>query len=290
MLASVLQSASSCGRQLTSSLAYWRPVRRCELEPDYNLRFETIRPVRKRSGVSLIHMGKKSRRDRAAYGPLRPPGSQTVGQMARGSRRGTTAGRFDDNVQPARNEPSAQPKPTVAEAEAELRAAIAAIPPSPDGSVEVATDPRSMRAMVGLQEAVTLDEDDKANFREYLRHFHYKLKIEGRRLGSRQQLIKTMNRWPRIRKYWPRLRRRVCWACGKQYDLSEPRLWVCGGGGDARYCDETCQAAHWLAHRSKCFEKFFENVKKRRAQGESAARIRQEFLEWYGISIREDQL
>ena len=234
-------------------------------------------------------MGKKSRRDRAAYGPLRPPGSQTVGQTARGSRRGTTAGRFDDDVQPARNEPSAQPKPTVAEAEAELRAAIAAIPPSPDGSVEVATDPRSMRAMVGLQEAVTLDEDDKANFREYLRHFHYKLKIEGRRLGSRQQLIKTMNRWPRIRKYWPRLRRRICCGCGKQYDLSEPRLWVCSSCGEARYCDEACQRAHWLDHRDQCFETLERRSQSARRKGAKTA-ILQEFHDLLEIFAHEDNL
>ena len=159
-----------------------------------------------------------------------------------------------------------------------MRATIAAIPPSPDGSVEVATDPRSMRAMVGLQEAVTLDEDDKANFREYLRHFHYKLKIEGRRLGSRQQLIKTMNRWPRIRKYWPRLRRRVCWACGKQYDLSEPRLWVCGGCGEARYCDEACQRAHWPKHIKPCWDKSAEYFDKRLSEGASREELQQEFF------------
>ena len=222
-------------------------------------------------------MGKKSRRDRAAYGPLRP--------------RGPPPRRSDDGVrlQPARREPSTQPKLTVAEAEAECRAAIAAIPPKSDGSLEVSTDPRSMRAIEHLMDAVTLDEDDQRNFQAYLRCSAQSARGGGG-LGTTQQLMKNMKRWPRIRKYWPRIRRRICSGCGKQYDLSEPRLWVCGGCGDARYCDETCQAAHWLAHRSKCFEKFFENVKKRRAQGESAARIRQEFLEWYGIQIREDQL
>ena len=56
------------------------------------------------------------------------------------------------------------------------------------------------------------------------------------------------------------------------------------------YLTKSAARAHWSAHRSQCFEKFHENVKQRRAQGESAARIRQEFLEWYGISVREDKL
>ena len=229
-------------------------------------------------------MGKKSRRDRAAYGPLRPPGSQTVGQTARGSRRGTTAGRFDDDVQPARNEPSAQPKPTVAEAEAELRAAIAAIPPSPDGSVEVATDPRSMRAIEALRDAVTLDEDDNENFKAYLqRSVLSPLNFggKGRNTGSSEQLVKTMKRWLRIRKYWPRLRRRICWGCGKEYDLSEPRLWVCAGCGEARYCDESCQRAHWPDHKSQCLQTWHEKALKRKSQGESWRKLAVEFNNLY---------
>ena len=94
-------------------------------------------------------------------------------------------------------------------------------------------------------------------------------------------ILKKIKRWPRLRKYWPRLRRRVCWGCGKQYDLSEPRLWVCGGCGDARYCDETCQAAHWLAHRSQCLEKFKEKAFERLSQGESREKVRQELHDWY---------
>ena len=224
-------------------------------------------------------MGKKSRRDRAAYGPLRPPGSQTVGQTARGSRRGTTAGRFDDDVQPARNEPSAQPKPTVAEAEAECHAAIAAIP-SRDGTVKVAKDPRSMRAIEALRDAVTLDEDDNENFKAYLqRSVLSPLNFggKGRNTGSSEQLVKTMKRWLRIRKYWPRLRRRICWGCGKEYDLSEPRLWVCSSCGEARYCDEACQRAHWLDHRSQCFETLERRIKKRVSEGTPKPEVRREF-------------
>ena len=228
-------------------------------------------------------MGKKSRRDRAAYGPLRPPGSQTVGQTARGSRRGTTAGRFDDDVQPARNEPSAQPKPTVAEAEAECHAAIAAIP-SRDGTVEVAKDPRSMRAIEALRDAVTLDEDDNENFKAYLqRSVLSPLNFggKGRNTGSSEQLVKTMKRWLRIRKYWPRLRRRICWGCGKEYDLSEPRLWVCGGCGEARYCDESCQRAHWPDHKSQCLQTWHEKALKRKSQGESWRKLAVEFNNLY---------
>ena len=51
---------------------------------------------------------------------------------------------------------------------------------------------------------------------------------------------------------WRRLRRRVCDYCGKQNDLSEPRLLVCSGCGVARYCSEACQAADWPTHQSMC--------------------------------------
>ena len=130
-------------------------------------------------------------------------------------------------------------------------------------------------ALSALMDAVTLDDDDDSNLTEYLGK-------RGTQVSS-QELIKRIKRWPRLRKYWPRIRRRICCACGKQYDLSEPRLWVCGGCGEARYCSETCQGAHWPEHKTPCVKKYFENVKKRRAQGESLGRIRQELLEWYGL-------
>ena len=225
-------------------------------------------------------MGKKSRRDRAAYGPLRPPGSQTVGQTARGSRRGTTAGRFDDDVQPARNEPSAQPKPTVAEAEAELRAAIAAIPPSPDNNVvKVSEHPRCVRAIVALSFAVTLDDDDHSNFSAYFELATTALECSGD--VETNEIIKAIKRWPRIRKYWRRIRRRICWGCGKEYDLSEPRIWVCGGCGEARYCNAACQRAHWPKHKLPCLKTWQEKATKRELQGESWAKLRKDFLELY---------
>ena len=185
----------------------------------------------------------------------------------------------------ARNEPSAQPKPTVAEAEAECHAAIAAIP-SRDGTVEVAKDPRSMRAIEALRDAVTLDEDDNENFKAYLqRSVLSPLNFggKGRNTGSSEQLVKTMKRWLRIRKYWPRLRRRICWGCGKEYDLSEPRLWVCGGCGEARYCDESCQRAHFPAHKKECLQTWHKKADERGLRGlESWAKLRQQFRDWYG--------
>ena len=104
-------------------------------------------------------MGKKSRRQRGGL------------PVSNASRRGLIPIDVETVRRKLNSSPSAstlspeQRAAAVAAAEAELKAAIAAIPPSPDGSVEVATDPRSMRAMEGLQEAVTLDEDDKKNFR-----------------------------------------------------------------------------------------------------------------------------
>ena len=268
LVPSVLQDASSSGRQLTI-FGSWAPVRRCELEPDYKFRFETIRPVRKRSGVTGISMGKKSRRDRAAYGPLRP--------------RGPTPRRSDDGVrlQPARREPSTQPKLTVAEVEAELRAAMAAIPPSEyrDNSVvNISQHPRCIRAFAALSSAVTLDEDDQRNFAAYLGSGQCR---PGQRNMGGEEIIKIMKRWPRIRKYWPRFRRRICWGCGKEYDLSEPRLWVCGGCGDARYCDEACQRAHWPAHERQCLQTWHEKAMKRKSQGESWRRLAEEFSKLY---------
>ena len=68
--------------------------------------------------------------------------------------------------------------------------------------------------------------------------------------------MKCMMRWTRLRKYWPRLRRRICVNCGACIDLSKPRFLVCGGcaegRGVGRYCSETCQAEHWPTHQDVC--------------------------------------
>ena len=125
-------------------------------------------------------------------------------------------------------------------------------------------------------DALTLDVDDQRNFQAYLRCSARSARGGGG-LGTTQQLMKNMKRWPRIRKYWPRIRRRICWGCGKEYDLSEPRLWVCSSCGEARYCDEACQRAHWLDHRSQCFETLERRIKKRVSEGTPKPEVRREF-------------
>ena len=72
-----------------------------------------------------------------------------------------------------------------------------------------------------------------------------------------EKMLKGMTRWPRLRKYWPRLRRRICSYCGtRTFDLSKPRFLVCGGcaagRGVGRYCSEACQRADWPRHQEEC--------------------------------------
>ena len=64
--------------------------------------------------------------------------------------------------------------------------------------------------------------------------------------------LRAFKRWPRLKPYWPRLRRRVCDNCASQVALSEPRYLVCGGCGVARYCCEECQRADWGWHQVFC--------------------------------------
>ena len=64
--------------------------------------------------------------------------------------------------------------------------------------------------------------------------------------------LKAIENWPRFHPYWHRVRRRVCAHCFKRADLSEPRYLVCSGCGEARYCSEACQRAHWAEHQKKC--------------------------------------
>ena len=64
--------------------------------------------------------------------------------------------------------------------------------------------------------------------------------------------LRMARRWPRAKPHWRRLRRRVCEHCWKRKDLSEPRLWVCGGCGVARYCGEKCQAKDFSHHSKSC--------------------------------------
>ena len=74
---------------------------------------------------------------------------------------------------------------------------------------------------------------------------------------------------------------RICSGCGKQYDLSEPRLWVCGACGEARYCDEACQREHWPAHKRECLHAWTEKVEQRLSQGVSREEVQQELDDGY---------
>ena len=157
----------------------------------------------------------------------------------------------DSELDAVQDAAPAASKPTVAEAEAEFRATA-----SPAGFRDV----RFQRAAISLQDAITTDEDDRKNFEYYMEIVAATVPGPGTKTGY-EKLLKAIKRWPRYRNYWPRLRRRFCWGCGKQYALSEPRIWVCGGCDEARYCDEACQAAHWPEHKSKCVEKMMGKLK-----------------------------
>ena len=64
--------------------------------------------------------------------------------------------------------------------------------------------------------------------------------------------LKAIKKWPRVRPYWRRIRRRICAHCAKRADLAEPRYLVCSGCGEARYCSEACQRADWAVHQKEC--------------------------------------
>ena len=128
--------------------------------------------------------------------------------------------------------------------------------------------------MMSLRAALTIDKNDLENFDAYMG-------IVEPSISAHDKLLKAMKRWPRYRNYWPRLRRRLCWGCGKQYDLSEPRLWVCGACGEARYCDEACQREHWPAHKRECLHAWTEKVEQRLSQGVSREEVQQELDDWY---------
>ena len=64
--------------------------------------------------------------------------------------------------------------------------------------------------------------------------------------------LRALERWPHVRRYWSRIRRRVCDHCHSQVALSEPRYLVCGGCGVARYCCEECQRNDWGWHQMYC--------------------------------------
>ena len=209
-------------------------------------------------------MGKKSRRDRAAYGS----------QM--GPRRGPTPGRPPvlDSDDEARLEKIRQM--SLAEAQTELETALAAMSKSRRAGTihDWMKDTRVPEALLCLTSLIAYESDEPLYLKQYT---ECKLPF----CAEPEDVVKVVMRFRRYRKYWPRLRRRACWGCGKQYDLSEPRLWVCGGGGDARYCNEACQAADWPDHKSECLQTWHAKAIKRKSQGEPWEKLHQEFVNLY---------
>ena len=140
------------------------------------------------------------------------------------------------------------PPSTLADAEAEFNSALAAMPARHRAArSQWFKDTRFRHAVVALCETITLgDLNDPKEFANY-----YSRSVQS--ITDPAEVLKVILRWPRVRdSVRKRLRRRFCWGCGRQYDISEPRLWVCSGCGDARYCDEACQGAHWHDHMWSC--------------------------------------
>ena len=111
-----------------------------------------------------------------------------------------------------------------------------------------------------ISRALTLESDKSATMDDYYAEVDamneyvflvvcQKYRTDGR---TREVMLRWLRRWPKFRPYWRRLRRRVCDYCGKQNDLSEPRLLVCSGCGVARYCGKECQANDFLHHEKCC--------------------------------------
>ncbi len=127
-----------------------------------------------------------------------------------------------------------------------------------------AANPQFCNAVSDLIETIGRNEEDVEDFKEFLNS------IKRRRYPGPTECVEPIARWPRLRKYWPRLRRRICSYCGKgTFDLSAPRLLVCGGCGEGRgvgrYCSEDCQRAHWPEHQKACmkFHNLFEDESER---------------------------
>ena len=135
------------------------------------------------------------------------------------------------------------------------KAAAKAVPPklgqfSPEGA-------RFGKAINALMDAIVTDEVDGADFDEYVRSTSWQFVAS--KVTVEEATVAKIAAWPRLRKYWPRLRRRVCSCCGKgNLDLSKPRLPVCAGCGEgrgvARYCSEACQREHWPEHQKSCMK------------------------------------
>ena len=146
----------------------------------------------------------------------------------------------------AASEPVEDPRArAISVAAAVARAVANEIPPHEHENI--IENPRWVRSVQTLRDAITTDDSDEENFYEYMQS----------QPADPQQMVKCMTRWPRLRKYWPRLRRRICSYCGAyELDLSTPRFLVCGGcaegPGVGRYCSENCQREDWPEHQNVC--------------------------------------
>ena len=147
----------------------------------------------------------------------------------------------------AASEPVDDPRArAISVAVAVAKAAAKAIPPHEN----ITENARWIRAIQNLRDAITTDDSDEDNFYEYMQS--RKDDVE-----RHEKMLKGMTRWPRLRKYWPRLRRRICSYCGaRTFDLSKPRFLVCGGcaegRGVGRYCSDNCQREDWPEHQKAC--------------------------------------
>ena len=151
----------------------------------------------------------------------------------------------------AASEPVDDPRArAISVAVAVAKAAAKAIPPHEN----ITENARWIRAIQTLRDAITTDDSDEDNFHEYMQSRKY----DGpEKYWPHEKMLKCMTRWQRLRKYWPRLRRRICTYCGTfTLDLSRPRFLVCGGcakgRGVGRYCSENCQRADWPRHQEAC--------------------------------------
>ena len=150
---------------------------------------------------------------------------------------------------PAPASKPAQDPRAISVAVAVAKAAAKAIPPHQHFSGNA----RYNSALAALGDTMLLDEADRAEFCEYLDSL---MRIH----VSPEPAVDFIACWPRLRKDWSRMRRRICSYCGKgSLDisvLSKPRLLVCGGCGEgrgvARYCSEDCQRADWPEHQKQC--------------------------------------
>jgi hypothetical protein len=164
------------------------------------------------------------------------------------------AGLFAEKLLPPPPPPASKPAQdprAISVAVAVAKAAAKTVPPHQH--VEGNAQYRS--AIAALGDTILLDENDRAEFCEYLDSL---MRIH----VSPEPAVDFIACWPRLRKDWSRMRRRICSYCGKgNLDpsvLAKPRNLVCGGCGEgcgvARYCSEACQREHWPEHQKNCMK------------------------------------